>query len=58
LKHDLEQAEEELAAVQRHIARQHQKIWDLDQAKQDTTEAQALHITHRHQIIKALEASS
>ena len=68
LKHDLEQAEEELAAVQRRIARQHQKIWDLDQAKQDTTEAwsllieletaQALHITHRDQILKALAANA
>jgi hypothetical protein len=68
LKHDLEQAEEELAAVQRHIARQNRNIWELDQAKQDTTEAwsllieletaQALHITHRDQIIKALKASS
>jgi hypothetical protein len=66
LQHDLEQVDEQL--VQRQIGRQHQLIWDLDQAKQDATEAwsllaeletaQALHITHRDQIIKALGASS
>jgi hypothetical protein len=65
LQHDLEQVDEQLAAVQRQIGRQHQIIWDLDQAKQDTAEAwsllveletaQALHITHRNQIIKALK---
>jgi hypothetical protein len=64
LQHDLEQVDEQLAAVQRQIARQHQLIWDLDQRKQDATEAwsilteletaQALHITHRDEIIKAL----
>jgi hypothetical protein len=47
------------------IDRQHQLIWDLDQAKQDTAEAwsllteletaQALHTTHRNQIIEALK---
>jgi hypothetical protein len=68
LQHDLEQVDEQLAAVQRQIGRQHQLIWDLDQAKQDATEAwsvlveletaQALHTTHRDQIIKALGASS
>lgn len=36
LQHDLEQVEEQLATVQRQIGRQHQLIWDLDQAKQDT----------------------
>jgi hypothetical protein len=65
LQYDLEQVDEQLAAVQRQIGRQHQLIWDLDQAKQDTAEAwsllteletaQALHITHRDQIIKALK---
>jgi type II secretory pathway predicted ATPase ExeA len=39
LQHDLEQVDEQLAAVQRQIGRQHQLIWDLDQAKQDTAEA-------------------
>ena len=65
LQHDLEQVDEQLAAVQRQIGRQHQLIWDLDQAKQDTAEAwsllteletaQALHVTHQDQIIKALK---
>ena len=65
LLHDLEQVDEQLAAVQRQIGRQHQLIWDLEQAKQDTAKdwsllteletAQALHITHRDQIIKALK---
>ena len=65
LQHDLEQVDEQLAAGQRQIGRQHQLIWDLDQAKQDTAEAwsllteletaQALHVTHRDQIIEALK---
>lgn len=65
LQHDLEQVDEQLAAVQRQIGRQHQLIWDLDQAKQGAAEAwsllteletaQALHATHRDQIIKALK---
>jgi hypothetical protein len=65
LQHDLEQVDEQLGAVQRQIGRQHQLIWDLDQVKQDTAEAwsllteletaQALHATHRDQIIKALK---
>jgi hypothetical protein len=65
LQHDLEQLDEQLAVVQRQIDRQHQLIWDLDQAKQDTAEAwsllteletaQALHTTHRNQIIEALK---
>ena len=64
LRHDLEQVDEQLGAVQRQIGRQHQLIWDLDQAKQNTAEAwsllteletaQALHVTHRNQIIQAL----
>ena len=65
LQHDLEQLDEQLAAVQRQIDRQHQLIWDLDQTKQDTAEAwsllteletaQALHTTRRDQIIEALK---
>ena len=65
LRNDLEQVDEQLGSVQRQIGRQHQLIWDLDQAKQDTAEAwsllteleaaQALHATHRDQIIKALK---
>jgi hypothetical protein len=61
LQHDLEQVDEQLPDVQRQIGRQHRIIWDFDQAKQDTAEAwsllteletaQALHITHRDQII-------
>ena len=68
LQHDLELVEEQLGAVQRQIGRQHQLIWDLDHAKQDTAEAwsllteletaQALHISHRGQMIKALKASA
>jgi type II secretory pathway predicted ATPase ExeA len=65
LQHDLEQVDEQLAAVQRQIGRQHKLIWDLDQAKQNTAEAwsllteletaQALHATHRDQITQALK---
>jgi hypothetical protein len=54
--------------LRRQIGRQHGIIWDLDQAKQDTAKAwsllieletaQALHITHRDQIIKALKRPS
>ena len=68
LQHDLELVEEQLGAVQRQIGRQHQLIWDLDHAKQNTAEAwsllteletaQALHISHRGQMIKALKASA
>jgi hypothetical protein len=51
--------------LRRQVGRQHGIIWDLDQAKQDTAKAwsllteletaQALHSTHRDQIIKALK---
>jgi hypothetical protein len=68
LKLRLEMAQEQIAAVERHIARQHRTIWDLEQVGDDATEAwcllveletsQALHIVDRDQLIKVLAESS
>jgi hypothetical protein len=68
LKLRLAMAEEQIAAVEGHIARQHRTIWDVEQAGNDATEAwcllaeletaQALHIVDRDGLIKALAGDS